>query len=309
MLFTMNSAAIAMDFLVPSLAAVLMAINSWIPILLGLGLEFASVPLVLLVPETLHHHRALEADREISTVQPSSGKGHPSIRPLREIGSLLRRDWRISAVVATFLLHQYINAIFKSILLQYASTKYSITFSRATFVLSLRAGFTIAVFLILVPWLSHIMIKRWGYSAKGKDLVLARASAIVMALGWLFVGLASNVPLFIAAIFISTLGAGYFTLVRSFVTSVVSSGDFAKLYTIMSVVDTVGFMGGSPLFAWLFKVGLSIGGVGLGLPLLGMAMYSALCAGTAFCIRIRKHDRGEQVETDVEEADPPLMPS
>lgn len=297
--FTVSSAGLAMNFLIPPLAAVLMEINPWIPIFGGILFETIPIALMIWVPETLRHEKASVLELEPPTAPTSRGSAWTE--PLRDIWNMLREDWRVTGLTTIFLLHIYTLYSVTLLMLQYVSTRYSISFSQATFLVSLRSGFTMAIFLALMPWLSHILITKWDYSAKKKDLVLGRVSAIVACVGWLLVALAPNMPCFVVAIFVCTLGAGLFTFVRSFLTSIVSPDHVAKLFTFMSVLDTIGMMAVNPVFAWLFKVGLNVGGAGLGLPFLVLAVCYAACSGLLFYVRIKQDDRGEQREGEFAE--------
>jgi len=298
--FQTSSALLLMNFLMPPLAAVLMEINPWIPIFLGAVLEVIPLPLFVFVPETLHHHkRNVELEpHAIPTPKATSEKPNWLVS-LQEIGSLFTRDWRIPGLAVTFLVHMYSLSGATLLLLQYVSTRYSITFSKATFIISLRSGFSIAVLLILLPWISHCMATRFGFDTKRKDLTLARASVLFASLGWILIALAPSLPLFVVAVSILVLGGGFSHLVRSLLTSLVLPGEVAKLYTILSVLDTLGMMGGSALFAWLFKVGLNHGDAGLGLPFLCLGILHVVFAGIVFCVRIRSGDRGEVEEDEL----------
>lgn len=209
---------------------------------------------------------------------------------------MLLRDWRVPVLAATFLLHIYTQAGATLLMLQYASTRYLVSFSEATFVVSLKAGFTIGVYLVLLPLISQRLMKKHNHDAGGKDVILGRCSAMISSVGWLLIALSPRMSEFVVALFVLALGAGFATLVRSYLTSIIPRGDVAKLYTILSMLDTIGTMAAGPLFAFLFKVGLGIGGNGLGLPFVCMALLYAVCSVVMFCVRIRRQDEEDRVE-------------
>ena len=104
----------------------------------------------------------------------------------------------------------------------------------------------------------------------------------------MLVGLSPNIPTVAISLSIASLGMGFALLLRSFLTSLVEAHHIARVYSIISIVDTLGFMFGSPLLAGLFKRGLALGGGWVGLP-----FYFTGLAGFVFmlllsCIQLRK---------------------
>lgn len=268
------------------------------------------IPLLLALPETLNYqHHTLEtkppslSDMQDESSPPSSDPAPASTALISRCKTLLKEathfafaDWRIASLASTFALHYLSMATATTTLLQYASTRYHLSFSRATLLLSIRAGSMILVLLVLLPLPSTYMVRSGGYSPARKDLILARASAVATATGFGLIALAPSVGAFVPALVVLTFGAGFASLVRSFLTSLVRAGDTAKLYTVISVVDTAGLMAGSPLFALLFEVGLGIGGMGLGMPFWVLGGLFAGVAGLMFLVGTRDVDAGVEAE-------------
>lgn len=67
-------------------------------------------------------------------------------------------------------------------------------------------------------------------------------------------------------IIIYGLGAGYSSSIRGVLTSVTSSQHRALLYSIMSMLDVIGTLIGSPLWPAVYRFGLKAGGIWTGLP-------------------------------------------
>lgn len=316
----MAAANLAESVFVPPLSAFLMTINPWIPNVLGLlSFVVAAAFMMLFVPETIDYcipqqrrprasikSTGLTEDimlplPDIAGESPPTTSSYASrwIMPVKGATSFLAHDWRVPALLFPFIANLYLNSAFQ-ILLQYASMRYHLTFSRATLLLATRAGFMVLTLLVLLPGATHIITKRLGLDGRRKDLYLARASALAMCAGWWLVASAPNVPMFIIAIFVAMLGSGFALLVRSFMTSLVEPHNVAKLYTLISVIDTLGLMLAGPLLAGLFNTGLELGGAGLGLPFWFTGGLFALIALLLFVVRIRNADEHWHEQQDEE---------
>lgn len=254
------------------------------------------IPLLLIIPETLNYkHPHLEPRAKAPTQQDFSGSTTTSLLKtcttlLKEATHFILADWRIASLTATFILHYLSMSTATVTLVQYISYRYAVSISYATLLLSVRAACMLLVLLLFLPSVSHLMLSRNGYSSQQKDLILARASAAATAVGFGLVALAPSIGLFVPAMVVLTLGAGFVALVRSFLTSLVKASDVAKLYTVISAVDTLGLMTGSPALALLFEVGMGIGGAGLGLPLWVLGGSYGIVFGVLVLVGIRDAD-------------------
>jgi hypothetical protein len=174
------------------------------------------------------------------------------------------------------------------LLLQYASARYDLTFASATLLLTVRAGVMIAMFLCMSSFVYRLLANA-GVSGQKRDLFLAQGSAGLMLLGWIAVGFSPNVILFTGSLMIATIGSGFPVYLRSFLTGLVAPNKVAGLYTIVSVVDTLGLMLGGPLLAWLFKRGMQLGGSFIGLPFIALGLIYAVVI--SFLLSIGHHTR------------------
>lgn len=132
--------------------------------------------------------------------------------------------------------------------------------------LSLRAFVNILVLLAFIPLVSKFLIKRVGFSSKGKDLLLARFSIIVLAIGSFVVAASPTIGLTIFGMIIWTVGTGFDSLTRSLITTLVDKEHIGRLYSIITVVETVGALIAGPTLNWLYSVGLKKGNGWIGLP-------------------------------------------
>lgn len=69
-----------------------------------------------------------------------------------------------------------------------------------------------------------------------------------------------------SGIIVYGFGAGYSSSIRGVVTSVTSSRHRALLYSIMSTLDVIGTLMGTPLWPAIYRFGLRDGGIWTGLP-------------------------------------------
>lgn len=282
----------------PLLSAWLMLYTPWIPSLTGTFLQASSIIAILNMPETLnyHHSPSTSTTPPAPIPEPSQPAAEISLPlPLRHLWlhnlktatSFLWSDWRIPALVSTFFIHLML-ADSGPLQLQYVSTRYHLSFSEATTRLTIRAIANIALFFLVLPAISKFLRERWDLSGLRADLWMSRASMAFWALGLLLFGLAPTIATSAIGMGIMALGYGSMFLIRSFLTPLVPAHHVARLYSVISVVDTLGGMLGAPFLAALFNRGLGVGGLAVGLPFyfLGVA---CLCIAVLLCvIGIRK---------------------
>jgi MFS family permease len=120
------------------------------------------------------------------------------------------------------------------------------------------------------------MLLQKGFTPLSKDLLMARLSVVVFAVGSLAVGLAETRVLATAGIVLMACGAGYAVLARSIMSSLVSGEHAGLLYTVISVVESVGSVAAGPLLSQLFNLGLHWGGAWIGLPFTTAALLYAI---------------------------------
>ena len=285
----------------PLLAAWLMEITPWIPVIAGTLGKACAVLLVLAMPETLGYQHQTdttsptepeeeEEDPTTEQHQHLTANKPPYLSTLRSSTTFLLHDWRVPALTLTFLLHLTI-ASSTALTTQYISTRYHLHLSQATKLLTLRALANLTLLFALLPLLSASLTKQFHLSPARRDLYMSRASMLAWSLGFLAFGLAPTLATATLGMGLSALGSGSFFLIRSFLTPLVPGRNVAALYSVVSVVDTLGAMVGAPLLAVLFNRGLRVGAPGLPFVFLGV-----VCAGVAvlLCVvGVRKGEEGE----------------
>ena len=267
----------------------------------------------LVFPETMHFHGHPASSQEIHNIQIATENLMPPERNNTAFLSRLRRgmaklkdesafflkDWRVPALTLPFILHMLLGTI-GGLLLQYLSKRYGLTFADATLLMTIRSGVLVLLLFIILPYLSGVMMERYHLSGPRKDLYLVRISLVFIVVGWTFVGLSPNIPIVTICLALASLGQGFPLVLRSFLTALVPSHHIARVYSVVSIIDTVGMMVGSPMLASLFKRGLALGGAWIGLPFYFTALTAIASLLLLLSIRLRKTEE-EQSSVDEEQ--------
>jgi MFS family permease len=206
---------------------------------------------------------------------------------LKQASAFLFNDWRVPALILTWIFHMLMGTI-GQLLMQYLSKRYGLTFSNATLLMTIKSGVIVLLLFVILPHLSTLIMRKFRLSAQRKDLYLVRVSLGFVAVGWMLVGLSPNIPTVAISLAIASLGMGFALLLRSFLTSLVEAHHIARVYSIISIVDTLGIMFGSPLLAGLFKRGLALGGAWVGLPFYFTGLVGFVFMLLLLCIQLRK---------------------
>ena len=154
------------------------------------------------------------------------------------------------------------------LVLQYVPKRFTWTISQTNYLTSLRAIIGIISLLILLPSASKWLLSKKHHDAFSKDVLLFRVSAVLVTTGLFIDGLAPTISLFVLGLIVQTLGSGAVALVRSLSAGLVTPDEVGRLYTAMSLVQTLSMVLAPPAFAGLFKEGMKKGAGWIGLPLL-----------------------------------------
>lgn len=135
-----------------------------------------------------------------------------------------------------------------------------------------------------------------------KDLRLSEGSGFLSVVGFLVMSLAWTPVWLCLGLVLLSLGSAFAVTSRSFITSLVLPDHVGTLYSAAAVVQSVGALVAGPLLAYLFRLGLHLGGAWLGLPFLQAAALFLLAFIAISRIRFEPpalHDPGtsrEEVE-------------
>jgi hypothetical protein len=339
----------AAEFIAPSIASSLMLRSPWIPLTTGLSIVALGGVFALFIPETLHQEPVdglMEPVEELS--DSSSGLSTVSPPPVKR--SLLYKfkknfistfdTLRVYAsstlfiLIATFLTELFGRQII-DLVMRYISKRFSWSLAQTGFLLSLRALINVILFLAILPGVSYILTSssstayslpgfRFNLSTASKDIILARFSLVVQITGLFLLAVSafsspigyanqeSILPLILAigGVIVYTLGMGFSAFCRSLISTLVDREHIARLYAVLSIIDTVGTSITGPALAWLYSWGLKLSRKGerngyLGLPYWGAMVLTAIAGGGIMWVKApeRKDDTVEEENIRTAESD------
>lgn len=172
-----------------------------------------------------------------------------------------------------------ITEVSNGLVLQYVPKRFTWTISQANYLTSVRAIIGIISLLILLPLASKYLLAQKSHTTFSKDVLLCRISATLVTAGILIDGFAPTISLFVLGLLVQTLGSGTGALIRSLSAGLVKQDEVARLYTAVSLVQTLTMVLSPPLFAGLFKEGMKKGGGWIGLPLLVGGLLFGVATG------------------------------
>ena len=299
--FYVHAVLCATEFLGPPLGSVLMDRDLWYALGIGILLLTLAIPLVLVLPETLRKPEANSVDL-VPKSRLGSLSGLPSRTTLisRMTGCLSPLGFLITDRRTLSILFGSISFPFgqacTNLILQYTSSRYGWSLSKAAYLLSIRAAIMMVALLGLLPLASRYLLKRQLLSALKKDALLLRISYILVTLGLLLEGLAPSVPFFVVGCCIATLGMGASALMRSFLSNLVKQDEVGRLFALMSLIWTAGMLVASPVVALLFAAGVQRGGIWSGLPFILSALLFAVATGAVWFTSLAGPTVAEQEE-------------
>lgn len=208
------AAALLGEAIASPFASVIMQRTPWLPIGLGLLFLIWAQCAVLALPETRNAQvesdltQSLEAAADLGadSSTPELASSHEiRSRRLRQ-GTLWTKDLSIIALLSIVLVTS-LGRYAQEVLLQLITKRYSWTWAEASYLLSLRAFTSLALLTLIAPAASYALVNKMHLSAKHKDIWLARASALSLALGAYMIGFAESPPF--AIIGMSTFARHY----------------------------------------------------------------------------------------------------
>ncbi|KAK3191539.1 hypothetical protein K4F52_002354 [Lecanicillium sp. MT-2017a] len=280
------------DLVVPPIAAVMMAKDTWLPLLVAVGLQLLTVILSLGLPETLPvSDEPVDTDSaaDTSSVDSNCGKRTTLLKRAKRSFEFITRDKTVASLVFTFLISK-VGRQSSNVLFQYVSKRYDWALSQATLLVSLRAGVNIILFTAVLPALTTFVLA--SKNAAVKDLRIGKASIVLLALGSLILFASQAAAVMIVGLIVTTLGMGFPPIIRSLVTFLVEShhasqtSDVGRLYAVIAAMEGVGSLVAGPGMAWAFRVGISWGRAWLGLPFAVAAFLFASVSVLVFRVKI-----------------------
>ncbi|KAB8223906.1 major facilitator superfamily domain-containing protein [Aspergillus novoparasiticus] len=281
--FLMVLASLAGASVGPAISSKLMEIFSpWIPAILGFFTLPIGLSALIFIPESFPPLKrdgfSEHDDQHDSEEQPQCSntfKSHldQSLHLLKSSFATLK-SISIIVVLATFLTRMPEHLATSQFFAQYISKRFDWPLAKTGYLLTVRGIIHLVVLSVALPWLSKLLLRK--QRPESKDLALARFSAALAAVGALGMA-ASQIRLVLSGLVLQSLGAGLAPLCRSLAISYVAPQDTSKLNTLIGIVETISLLFAGPALAWLFEMGMNLGGLSLGLPYLSLAGPFLLC--------------------------------
>ncbi|KAI5197890.1 MFS general substrate transporter [Aureobasidium subglaciale] len=257
------------ELVASSLTATLMSISPWLPFCLGVSTIGITTLLAMSIPET----------RPNVILYETTSRHIPVSQHLRHMIKMFKSG-SLCLIFISFIGEQVIlkNSFFAA---RYISKRFSWPLSRYGYFMSARTLLAILLYLLILPQLSRYLLSRLHYTPLRKDLVLARSTAIILAIGLLFAA-GPSLPLVLTGLLLTTIGASSTTICRSMAVQFVDPGHIASMYTLLNLLNLAGAILASPLLAGTFVLGMKWSGVWQGLPYMclgALGVVSAVALG------------------------------
>ncbi|KAI8962375.1 MFS general substrate transporter [Daldinia sp. FL1419] len=277
--------------------------SPWVPLSASLVISILAGSIVLLVPETADIVESRTNDED------SRKRGwyrfiviqiKHQVKAIRNSQQLLRKR-SVLLILLAFMLITPIALGTGTTFLQYYSTRFHKTLEEAGYMLAIKGGLTVLVMGIFLPGLSRFSSSPNSpirLSAFRKDLLLAQVSAAFLCLGFLALA-GPNTGFIIRGLVILTFGSGLGPLCRSILTNFVQHGQTSQLFTLVSIVETIGSLAGGPVLAWTFSTGLKLQDFWIGLPYIFLSALSFLVFTVLLMIRNENYVDDESRETSL----------
>ena len=303
-LFHAHALLCTTEFFGPPIGSVLMDQSPWTPLAISVALLTITIPLALLLPETLH--RSPPEHKRSSILSTTSSQSRPisNAKYQNPATTSMLADHRIPFILFTSISYVFAQAC-SNIVTQYTSRRYNWSISQSAYLGSVRAVIMILALLVGLPFASTYLLRRRSFSPIRKDVLLLRISFTIVAAGLLVEGSAPSIPLFISGCCIATMGMGATALIRSLLSSLVRQDEVGRLFAVMSLVWTAAMLVASPVITTLFSEGLKRGEPWTGLPFLfvgllfvlaTVAMWAVNLDGPTVAEQEREHDEKQQLE-------------
>jgi len=171
------------------------------------------------------------------------------------------------------------------------------------------------IFALIMPFVMRLLLLRLK-NPQMVDLKVAQNAIIFLIVGSITMGLAPSIPTFAIgksrlhflfasqgliiarrlALVVYCLGSGYYSAIRSFVTSLVEKDEIGLLYTVIGMIDSIGTLVATPLVTIAFSFGVRTGGLLMGLPFFVVGALYMFSGVMTWCLKATKIDEDEEEE-------------
>lgn len=219
----------------PFIVAAMLRQRIWLSLYIGFGILVAACITAVFVPES--RDEAVTQDTEEPILPESTTNSSPKWfwRLVKEASP----NFGDNQVYAAGLFAATACAGFATssigLLAIFGAIRYQWDFTNVAVIELLQGSIQSGVMLVGLPLCSFFMSKR-GIAAPLKDLWLAKGSILAQAFGVFILGLATNEPVFIVGVVLSSLGIGSLMALRAALTNITSSKTLAVANAIVTAV-------------------------------------------------------------------------
>ncbi|RAH76461.1 hypothetical protein BO86DRAFT_251278 [Aspergillus japonicus CBS 114.51] len=307
--FFIRAMALAAAMLALFGSSLLMSHHVWVPWLLGL---FCLLLAILTTPSELHPASTQDPPDENTALNPgqyrgddtstvsqesnSSIKEHASLRfRLNQIAQQLHQGARVVygntsliILLGMSFLGQLGEDSLPMALLLYISKRYNWEFARANFLWSLGEAVRFVCLIVVLPRISRMLLSRAGSTTYKTDFAIALASATMLSLGTLLLGLGVSLPISTIGVILISATGGLNSALRSLVTMTISPEDISVVYSIFTILHVLSTSLAGPIYSGAFALGLQFGVEYTGLPFIVAAALVGLSLPMFFLVRPRR---------------------
>ncbi|OLN92740.1 Tetracycline resistance protein, class B [Colletotrichum chlorophyti] len=260
-----------------------------------------------LVPETKPADQ-VSSDPVADEPEADAGVGgavHHTLLRLKESLSLLKSPSLIALLVAMLASFPVILSTFQ-FLTMFASKRYHVSLSQTGYLQSLYGLGVLLTVVVFLPAASRLLASPKApkpirfLDDQERDLFLARLSSVALLIGSLSMSASPSIGAFIGGLAVLSLGSGWNSYVRSLSAVFVDAAHRTRLYSIISIVETIGHTYTQPILAGLFSLGMRLGGIWIGLPYLGVAGFCLVALGMLLAVRLPPTEGKGNQEDDAE---------
>ncbi|KID94300.1 Major facilitator superfamily domain, general substrate transporter, partial [Metarhizium majus ARSEF 297] len=176
---------------------------------------------------------------------------------------------------------------------QYATKRYGISWGEADLIISLRSFVMLGLFLCILP-LTNYLVLRAGIPPIRQDSWTARIGVTLIIVSSWMTGLAETLPVFIVAVVLSAFSLCLEPAMRSLIVYSARNAGTGMVFSVMELLQALGFIASGPIVASSFRLGLHWGGQWLGLPLLMAACMAMPGAVIIFALRTEETEDEEE---------------
>ncbi|KAI0111105.1 major facilitator superfamily domain-containing protein [Nemania sp. FL0031] len=287
------------DLVGPALGALTMEDHIWLPFLLAtLSFTLMFVPTFMLSDDPMRSSRAVNRiSPEIEASQSIENEEQPLLSDNISVPDYSRNPQRVIFIRSTAVIYGISFGSFflvslardsNNFLIPWISWRFNESMARAGLIFSLRAIVSSLVFFVILPLTSSFVSNVMRVRPVTQDLFISAASALLLGVGSITVGLSSHLPTLVGGFCITTLGSGATISLRAFIASRVDKSFSGRIFAAISATSTIGSLVGMPLMGALYSLSISTEAGNICFPFMGAAAayFLVLCVITSVQLAI-----------------------